>query len=270
MLADIMQLRAVRGLRPVTRATRPSTLLKGGEKLELAGFEIDVLFTPGHSPGHVTYSMPDRAGDLLRRRPVPGLGRPDRPARRRLGDAAVVDREAGRLAAGRQGRVDTTVYPGHMGITTLGAERRTNPFLAELALAIVADRAHQAPRGTYDLLPEEAAAPAAHRRRGRRAARGSRLRRDRDADLRGHRALHAHRRRGDRHRAQGDVHVRRPLGPLAHAAAGGNGSRLPRLRRARHAQAPAAGEALVRGADVPLRGAAVRALPPAQPGRARR
>ena len=28
---------------------------------------------------------------------------------------------------------ETTVYPGHMGITSLGAERRTNPFLAELA-----------------------------------------------------------------------------------------------------------------------------------------
>ena len=28
---------------------------------------------------------------------------------------------------------ETTVYPGHMGITTLGAERATNPFLAELA-----------------------------------------------------------------------------------------------------------------------------------------
>jgi glyoxylase-like metal-dependent hydrolase (beta-lactamase superfamily II) len=28
---------------------------------------------------------------------------------------------------------DTTVYPGHMGVTTLGAERATNPFLAELA-----------------------------------------------------------------------------------------------------------------------------------------
>jgi glyoxylase-like metal-dependent hydrolase (beta-lactamase superfamily II) len=28
---------------------------------------------------------------------------------------------------------DTTVYPGHMGITTLGAERATNPFLRELA-----------------------------------------------------------------------------------------------------------------------------------------
>jgi hydroxyacylglutathione hydrolase len=28
---------------------------------------------------------------------------------------------------------ETTVYPGHMGVTTLGAERTTNPFLAELA-----------------------------------------------------------------------------------------------------------------------------------------
>ena len=28
---------------------------------------------------------------------------------------------------------ETTVYPGHMGITTLAAERATNPFLAELA-----------------------------------------------------------------------------------------------------------------------------------------
>ena len=28
---------------------------------------------------------------------------------------------------------ETTVYPGHMGLTTLGAERETNPFLRELA-----------------------------------------------------------------------------------------------------------------------------------------
>jgi hydroxyacylglutathione hydrolase len=28
---------------------------------------------------------------------------------------------------------DTTVHPGHMGLTTLGAERASNPFLAELA-----------------------------------------------------------------------------------------------------------------------------------------
>src|SRR5947209_15414495 len=32
--------------------------VSGGERLELGGFEIDVIFTPGHSPGHVTYSIP--------------------------------------------------------------------------------------------------------------------------------------------------------------------------------------------------------------------
>ena len=101
----------------------------GGEKLELAGLEIDVIFTPGHSPGHVTYSIPRRGGALLRRRPLPGLGRPHRPAGRRLGDAARVDPRPGRRASRRRRRV----YPGHMGITTLGAERATNPFLAELA-----------------------------------------------------------------------------------------------------------------------------------------
>jgi hydroxyacylglutathione hydrolase len=33
--------------------------IAGGERLELAGLAIDVIFTPGHSPGHVTYSIPD-------------------------------------------------------------------------------------------------------------------------------------------------------------------------------------------------------------------
>ena len=36
--------------------------LAGGERLELAGLDIEVLFTPGHSPGHVSFSIPDRAG----------------------------------------------------------------------------------------------------------------------------------------------------------------------------------------------------------------
>jgi hydroxyacylglutathione hydrolase len=102
--------------------------LKGGERLELAGFEIDVLFTPGHSPGHVTFSIPDEAaafsGDVLFQGSV---GRTDLPG----GDWDT-------LLESIRGLVDslppeTTVYPGHMGITTLGAERATNPFLAELA-----------------------------------------------------------------------------------------------------------------------------------------
>ena len=43
--------------------------VKGGETLELAGLSIDVIFTPGHSPGHVTYSVRGEeaifSGDVL-------------------------------------------------------------------------------------------------------------------------------------------------------------------------------------------------------------
>jgi len=102
--------------------------LEGGEKLQMAGFDIDVLFTPGHSPGHVTFSIPGEqvvfSGDVLFQGSV---GRTDLPG----GDWPT-------LLDSIRGLVDklpeeTTVYPGHMGVTSLGAEKRTNPFLAELA-----------------------------------------------------------------------------------------------------------------------------------------
>jgi hydroxyacylglutathione hydrolase len=102
--------------------------LRGGEKLELAGFEIDVLFTPGHSPGHVTFSIPDEAavfsGDVLFQGSV---GRTDLPG----GDWSTLLESIRTLVDTLP--PETTVYPGHMGITTLGAERASNPFLAELA-----------------------------------------------------------------------------------------------------------------------------------------
>jgi len=102
--------------------------LSGGEKLELADFEIDVLFTPGHSPGHVTFSIRDEAavfsGDVLFQGSV---GRVDLPG----GDWATLLESLRTLVEGLP--PETTVYPGHMGITTLAAERASNPFLAELA-----------------------------------------------------------------------------------------------------------------------------------------
>jgi hydroxyacylglutathione hydrolase len=100
----------------------------GGEKLDLAGMEIDVIFTPGHSPGHVTYSVPDEAaifsGDVLFQGSV---GRTDLPG----GDWATLLESIRTLVDSHP--PETTVYPGHMGATTLGAEQATNPFLAELA-----------------------------------------------------------------------------------------------------------------------------------------
>jgi hydroxyacylglutathione hydrolase len=127
VLADIMSYVPWPGFGPFESYEAEHTL-RGGETLELAGFEIDVIFTPGHSPGHVTFSIPDEqavfSGDVLFRGSV---GRVDLPG----GDWAT-------LLESIRGLVDslpedTTVYPGHMGVTSLGAERATNPFLAELA-----------------------------------------------------------------------------------------------------------------------------------------
>jgi glyoxylase-like metal-dependent hydrolase (beta-lactamase superfamily II) len=102
--------------------------LKGGEKLELAGMEIDVVFTPGHSPGHVTFSIPSEqavfSGDVLFQQSV---GRVDLPG----GDWPTLLESIRTLMDTLP--PETTVYPGHMGITSLGQERATNPFLQELA-----------------------------------------------------------------------------------------------------------------------------------------
>jgi hydroxyacylglutathione hydrolase len=102
--------------------------LRGGEKLELAGMEIDVIFTPGHSPGHVTFSIPSEraifSGDVLFEGSV---GRVDLPG----GDWGTLLESIRTLVDALP--PETTVYPGHMGITTLGAERASNPFLTELA-----------------------------------------------------------------------------------------------------------------------------------------
>ena len=127
VLADIMRFVPWDGFGPYESYDAEHTL-SGGERLELAGFEIDVLFTPGHSPGHVTFSIPDEqvvfSGDVLFQGSV---GRTDLPG----GDWPTLLESIRSLVEGLP--EETTVYPGHMGITTLGAEKRTNPFLAELA-----------------------------------------------------------------------------------------------------------------------------------------
>ncbi len=126
VLADIMAFVPWPGFGPYESYDADETI-SGGEKLELAGLEIDVLFTPGHSPGHVTFSIPDHrvlfSGDVLFQGSV---GRTDLPG----GDWGTLLESIRTLVDGFP--AETVVYPGHMGITTLGAEKATNPFLAEL------------------------------------------------------------------------------------------------------------------------------------------
>jgi glyoxylase-like metal-dependent hydrolase (beta-lactamase superfamily II) len=110
------------------RGWEPEHSVSGGERLELAGFDIDVHFTPGHSIGHVSYSIPDEqalfSGDVLFRDSV---GRVDLPG----GDWPTLERSIGALLDSHAD--ETQVFPGHMELTTLGRERAQNPFLAQLA-----------------------------------------------------------------------------------------------------------------------------------------
>ncbi len=127
MLTDIMAFVPYAGFGPYESYDAEETV-KGGEILELAGLSIDVIFTPGHSPGHVTYSVRDEAaifsGDVLFQGSV---GRVDLPG----GDGPTLMQSIQTLLDSHS--PETSVYPGHMGVTTLGAERATNPFLAQLS-----------------------------------------------------------------------------------------------------------------------------------------
>ncbi len=83
---------------------------------------------PATARAIVTYSIPDEAalfsGDVLFQGSV---GRVDLPG----GDGPTLMATLRNLAESFS--EETVVYPGHMGITTIGAERATNPFLAEFA-----------------------------------------------------------------------------------------------------------------------------------------
>jgi hydroxyacylglutathione hydrolase len=108
-------------LRPYT----PDVLLSGGETLDLAGIEFEVLSVPGHSPAHLAYHAEGClfSGDVLF---AGSVGRTDFPGSDWETLVASIGMLVDTLPA------DTVVYPGHGPITTLGAELAQNPFLAEV------------------------------------------------------------------------------------------------------------------------------------------
>lgn len=126
ILADVMAYIPWDGIGPY-ESYEADHEVSGGETLNLAGLELDVLFTPGHSPGHVTYSIPEAqllfSGDVLFRGSV---GRVDLPG----GDWDTLLESLRRLVTTFP--AGTRVLPGHMGATTLGEELESNPFLSEI------------------------------------------------------------------------------------------------------------------------------------------
>jgi glyoxylase-like metal-dependent hydrolase (beta-lactamase superfamily II) len=127
ILADINSFVRLPGFGPFESYDADETV-KGGETLNLAGMDLEVSFVPGHSPGHVAYALRDHdalfSGDVLFQGSV---GRVDLPG----GDWPTLLNSIDLLMKAYP--AETTVYPGHMGITSLGRERDTNPFLRELA-----------------------------------------------------------------------------------------------------------------------------------------
>jgi len=101
----------------------PDRTLAAGDRLRVGSLEFEVRHAPGHSPGHVVFVGPGLVfgGDVLFQG---SIGRTDLPG----GDSdTLLDSIARELLVLPD---STIVYPGHGPATTIGAERRTNPFLA--------------------------------------------------------------------------------------------------------------------------------------------
>ena len=100
-------------------------MLNDGDIVKLGDLQLEVLFTPGHAPGHVCFYLESEGmlfdGDVLFRQ---GIGRTDLPG----GDyATLMDSIQQRLMVLPD---ETMVLSGHGPATTIGQERETNPFLA--------------------------------------------------------------------------------------------------------------------------------------------
>jgi glyoxylase-like metal-dependent hydrolase (beta-lactamase superfamily II) len=103
-------------------------LVSEGDKYAAAGIELEVFEIPGHSPGHVVYIIREMAplvvlgGDVLFRGSV---GRTD------FAGGSFETLKAGIKRVLWALPPETVVYPGHGPVTTVGHERRTNPFLQD-------------------------------------------------------------------------------------------------------------------------------------------
>jgi glyoxylase-like metal-dependent hydrolase (beta-lactamase superfamily II) len=113
---------------PFEQPEGPDLELADGEELSCGNLRFTVMHVPGHAPGLVSFNGEGAAfgGDLLF---AGSVGRTDLP----LSDPFAMDKSLERFATLAD---DVVVYPGHGPSTTIGEERRSNPFLAGRARAL--------------------------------------------------------------------------------------------------------------------------------------
>jgi len=110
----------------VPACPEPDWLLTPGQPVAAGSLSFDVQYVPGHTPGHVAFYHTGAglvlSGDVLFEQ---GIGRTDLPG----GNYQTLMRSIREVLLALPD--DTTVCPGHGALTTIGAEKRDNPFLAE-------------------------------------------------------------------------------------------------------------------------------------------
>jgi hydroxyacylglutathione hydrolase len=96
-----------------------------GDVIDEGGLALQVVHTPGHTPGSVCFRLDDAvfSGDLVF---AGSIGRSDFP--NSSGSAMLAS-----LRRFLELPDDLAVLPGHLGTTTVGRERATNPFLLQIA-----------------------------------------------------------------------------------------------------------------------------------------
>jgi glyoxylase-like metal-dependent hydrolase (beta-lactamase superfamily II) len=125
MLADLPQQGQLFFGSPFPPAAEPDRLIQSDdERIELGDILMQPLYTPGHAPGHLALYLPAHnivfSGDALFAR---GIGRTDLPGG---SERVLLDSIARKLMTLDD---EVRVFPGHGGPTTIGSERRENPYL---------------------------------------------------------------------------------------------------------------------------------------------
>jgi hydroxyacylglutathione hydrolase len=103
----------------------PDEYLTESDVIEFGAQKFSILFVPGHSPGHIAFYNENEkvvlAGDVLF---LNSVGRTDLPGGNHNTLIDSIHKKLFTLPD------DVTVYPGHGNETTIGVEKRTNPFCA--------------------------------------------------------------------------------------------------------------------------------------------
>ncbi len=126
MRSHVVELCSLFGVPPgdMANCPEPNTLIDGGDRVSFGPYQFEVLFCPGHSPGHVAFYHESSgmliSGDVLFKG---AIGRTDLPG----GSYRTLMNSIRSLMSSLPS--DTRVLPGHGPETTLGEEAQSNPFI---------------------------------------------------------------------------------------------------------------------------------------------